>query len=163
MLEWTLVVTIESLVRRLSAPVILLTLASTVATVHAAENHRKMTVVSFGLFGDEGVFRREATGAAQIVANRFGGDPVVVKYNTKTGGSATVETLATTLQAEAKRMNGESDILFLILTSHGSRDGLAVVAGRQAETLKPSHLSKMLGRNPASARRRPPALRRPCG
>ena len=71
-----------------------------------------MTVVSFGLFGDEGVFRREATGAAQIVANRFGGDPVVVKYNTKTGGSATVETLATTLQAEAKKMNGESDILF---------------------------------------------------
>ena len=107
----------ESLVRRLSAPVIvfLLTLASTVATVHAAGNPRKMTVVSFGLFGDEGVFRREATGAAQIVANRFGGDPVVVKYNTKTGGSATVETLATTLQAEAKKMNGESDIMFLIL------------------------------------------------
>jgi len=146
--EWKFVVTIEPLVRRLSAPVIvfLLTLASTVATVHAAENPRKMTVVSFGLFGDEGVFRREATGAAQIVANRFGGDPVVVRYNTKTGGSATVETLATTLQAEAKRMNGESDILFLILTSHGSRDGLAVVAGRLAETLKPSHLSKMLGR-----------------
>ena len=105
-----------------------------------------LAVVSFGLFGDEGVFRREATGAAQIVANRFGGDPVVVKYNTKTGGSATVETLATTLQAEAKKMNGESDILFLILTSHGSRDGLAVVAGRLAETLKPSHLSEMLGR-----------------
>ena len=67
--------TIESLVRRLSVPVIaiFLTLASTVAAVHAAENPRKMTVVSFGLFGDQGVFRREATGAAQIVANRFGG------------------------------------------------------------------------------------------
>ena len=137
--------TIESLVRRLSAPVIvfLLTLASTVATVHAAENPRKMTVVSFGLFGDEGVFQREATGAAQIVANRFGGDPVVVKYNTKTGGSATVETLATTLQKKDEWRERHS---ILILTSHGSRDGLAVVAGRQAETLKPSHLSKMLGR-----------------
>ena len=119
-----------TLVRRLSVIVFLLTLASTVATVHAAENPRKMTVVSFGLFGNEGVFRREATGAAQIVAARFGGDPVIVKYNTKTGGGATVETLATTLQAEAKKMNGESDILFLILTSHGFRDGLAVVAGR---------------------------------
>jgi hypothetical protein len=139
--------TIESLVSRLYVPVIVffLTLAPMVATVHAAENPRKMTVVSFGLFGDEGVFRREATGAAQIVANRFGGDSVVVKSNTKTGGSATVETLATTLQAEAKKMNGESDILFLILTSHGSRDGLAVV-GRLAETLKPSNLSEMLGR-----------------
>ena len=76
-----------------------------------------MTVVSFGLFGDEGVFRREATSAAQIVANRFGGNTVVVKYNTKTGGSATIKTLETTLQAEAKRINRESDILFLILTS----------------------------------------------
>ena len=37
-------------------------------------------------------------------------------------------------------------ILFLILTSHGSRDGLDVVAGRLAETLKPSQLSEMLGR-----------------
>ena len=140
--------TIESLVKRLSVPAIVffLTLESTVAAGHAAENPRKMTLVSFGLFGDEGVFRREATGAAQIVANRFGGDPVVVKSNTKTGGSATVETLATTLQAEAKKMNGESDILFLILTSHGSRDGLAVVAGRLVETLKPSNLSEMLSR-----------------
>jgi hypothetical protein len=112
-------VTIESLVRRLSVPVIVfaLTLVSTGGTVHAAENARKITVVSFGLFGDQGVFRREAFAAAQIVANRFGGDPVVVKYNTKTGGSATIKTLSTTLQAEAKKMNGERDILFLILTS----------------------------------------------
>ena len=43
-------------------------------------------------------------------------------------------------------MNRESDILFLILTSHGSRDGLAVVAGRRVETLKPSNLSEMLSR-----------------
>jgi hypothetical protein len=43
-------------------------------------------------------------------------------------------------------MNGESDILFLILTSHGSRDSLAVVAGRRVETLKPSNLSEMLSR-----------------
>ena len=71
-----------------------------------------MTVVSFGLFGDEGVFWREATNTAQIVANRFEGDPVVVKYSTETGGSATVETLATTLQAKAKKMHRESDILF---------------------------------------------------
>ena len=134
--------------RLLSASVIafFLTFAPMVAPGHAAENPRKVTVVSFGLFGDQGVFRSEATGAAQIVANRFGGDPVVVRFNTKTGGGATVETLAATLQAEAKKMNGESDILFLILTSHGSPDGLAVTAGRLAETLKPSTLAEMLDR-----------------
>jgi hypothetical protein len=46
----------------------------------------------------------------------------------------------------AKTMNGESDILFLILTSHGSRDGLAVMAGRLGETLTPSNLADILGR-----------------
>ena len=65
---------IETLVRGLSAPVIVffLTLVSTVATVQGAENPRKITVVSFGLFGDQGVFRREATAAAQIVASWLG-------------------------------------------------------------------------------------------
>ena len=114
--------------------------------MHAAEDQRKVTVVSFGLFGGQGVFRREATGAAEIVANRFGADQVVVRFNTKTGGDATVEALAATLQAEAKKMNGDRDILFLILTSHGSQEGLAVNAGRLAETLKPSNLAVMLNR-----------------
>ena len=116
------------------------------AAVQAAEDQRKVTVVSFGLFGGQGVFRREATGAAEIVANRFGADAVVVRFNTKTGGNATVEALAATLQAEAKKMNADRDILFLILTSHGSQEGLAVNAGRSAETLKPSNLAGMLKR-----------------
>jgi Peptidase C13 family len=146
--ERRFVVTFGSLVSRLGAPIIALSLifAPLFAAAHAAENARKVSVVSFGLFGDQGVFRSEATGAAQIVASRFGGGPAVIRFNTKTGGDATVETLAGTLQAEAKKMNGESDILFLILTSHGSPDGLAVTAGRLAETLKPSNLAEMLER-----------------
>jgi hypothetical protein len=138
--------TFKSLVSWLSAPLMafFMTFVPMFATVHAAEDLRNVTVVSFGLFGDQGVFRREATGAAQIVASRFGGGPVVVKFNTKTGGGATVEALAATLQMAAKTMNGESDILFLILASHGSRDGLAVTAGRLTETLTPSNLADML-------------------
>jgi len=141
--------TFGSVVSRLGAPIIALSLtfAPPFAAAQAAENARKVTVVSFGLFGNQGVFRSEATGAAQIVASRFGGGPVVTRFNTKTGGDATVETLAATLQAEAKKMNGESDILFVILTSHGSPGGLAVTAGRRlAETLKPSKLAEMLKR-----------------
>ena len=135
-------------ISRLCAPLVALFLAFAplFASVHAAEHHRRVTVVSFGLFGPQGVFRREATAAAHIAASRFGADPVVVRFNTKTGGDATVETLAATLQAEAKRMNAQSDILFLILTSHGSRDGLAVTAGRVIETLQPSNLAEMLER-----------------
>jgi hypothetical protein len=138
----------KSLVSRLGAPlaVIFLTFAPMFAAVFAAEGPHKVTVVSFGLFGDQGVFRNEATSAADIVRSRFGGDPVVIRFNTKTGGGATVEGLAATLQAEAKKMDGENDILFLILTSHGSPNGLAVTAGPLAETLTPSNLAEMLDR-----------------
>src|SRR6266404_1964391 len=96
------------------------------------------TVVSFGLFGDQGVFKSEATGAAQVVANRFGNGTINVQYNSKRGGGATIEALAMSLQVAAKGMDADSDILFLILTSHGSRAGLAVKAGRLTQTLTPS-------------------------
>ncbi len=88
--------TSESSVSRLIAPLIALfvTLAAMHAPVHAAEDFRKVTVVSFGLLGDQGVFRREATGAAPIVGSRFGQGSVVVRFNTKKGGGATVGALA---------------------------------------------------------------------
>ena len=111
-----------------------------------AETPRKVAVISFGLFGDQGVFRSEATGAAQIVSNRFGGDPVIVKFNTKRGGGATAGTLNATLQATAKKLDRENDVLFLILTSHGSHDGLAVVAGRLNQILTPAALGGILDR-----------------
>jgi hypothetical protein len=117
---------IQILASRFATPLVtffFLTFAPMISAAHAAEDLRKMAVVSFGLFGDQGVFRSEATGAAQIVESRFGGTPVVVKFNTKTGGGATVETLAATLQATARKMHGDSDVLFLILTSHGSLPG----------------------------------------
>jgi hypothetical protein len=137
-----------SLVRWLRVPLVAFFLTSSPfpAKHAAAEDDRSVSVVSFGLFGHQGVFRREATSAAEIVANRFGSGPVVVKYNTKTGGDATVKALAAALQAQAKKLNGESDILFLILTSHGSREGLAVTAGRSIETLTPANLAEMLRR-----------------
>jgi len=43
-------------------------------------------------------------------------------------------------------MDAENDVLFLILTSHGSRAGLAVEAGRLTQTLTPSNLADMLAR-----------------
>jgi hypothetical protein len=136
----------KSFAGRIVTPLVtlFLTFAPAPSAAYAAEGPRKMAVVSFGLFGDQGVFRSEATGAAQIVESRFGGDPVVVKFNTKKGGGATVETLAATLQATAKNMHGDSDILFLILTSHGSPQGLAITAGPLVEMLPPFHLAEML-------------------
>ena len=141
----------QSWINRLSAPLIAfaLTVGVSASTVHAVGDARKVSVVSFGLFGDQGVFRREASGAAQVVADRFGRGPINVQYNSKKGGAATIEALAMSLQAAANGMDAENDVLFLILTSHGSRAGLAVKAGRLEQTLTPSNLADMLARTGA--------------
>ena len=124
-----------------------LTVSASIPTVHAIGDARKVSVVSFGLFGEQGVFRSEAIGAAQVVASRFGSGPINVQYNSKKGGSATIEALAISLQGAANRMDAENDVLFLIyITSHGSRDGLAVKAGRLTQMLTPPNLADMLAR-----------------
>src|SRR5882757_2880075 len=135
-------------ISRLGAPLIafVLTVAPSVSPVPAVEDARKVSVVSFGLFGDQGVFRSEATGAAQVVAGRIGNGPINVQYNSKKGGGAAIEGPAMSLHAAANGMDADNDILFLILTSHGSRAGLAVKAGRLTQTLTPSNLADMLAR-----------------
>lgn len=138
--------TCKSWIRELGALLVALALIAAASPVHAAEAARKVSVVSFGLFGDQGVFRSEATGAAQIVTSRFGGDPVNVQYNSKIGGGATIEGLAKALRAAADGIEAERDVLFLILTTHGSPDGLAVRAGRLTQILTPSTLAAMLAR-----------------
>src|SRR5262249_17380288 len=79
--ETRFAMTSKSWVSRLGAPLtaLILTVAPLGSTVHAVEGARKVSVVSFGLFGDQGVFRREATGAAQIVARRFRSGPINVQ------------------------------------------------------------------------------------
>ena len=91
-----------------------LTVAPSVSPVHAVEDAHKVSVVSFGLFGDQGVFRSEATGAAQMVAGRFGGGPINVQYNSKKGGGATIQSLAMALQAAANGMDAEIGPLGLV-------------------------------------------------
>jgi hypothetical protein len=135
-------------IRRLGAPLVavILIVGPLLSPARAVENARKVGVVSFGLFGDQGVFRAEATGAAAVVAGRFETGAIDVRYNSKNGGGATIEVLARSLQAAASRLDAEKDVLFLILTSHGSPDGLAVKAGRLTQTLTPSVLADLLAK-----------------
>jgi hypothetical protein len=66
LLKQRFVMTVE-LARWLSVPLMASFLIfAPVFAVHAAEDPRKVTVVSFGLFGDQGVFRSESTGAAKL-------------------------------------------------------------------------------------------------
>src|SRR5215475_3108369 len=135
-------------IRRLLVPLIafILIIGPSVCAVRATEEARKLGLVSFGLFGDQGVFRAEATGAAQVVARRFETGAVDVRYNSKKGGSATIEALAKSLRVAADHLDAEKDVLFLILTSHGSPRGLAIKAGRLTQTLTPARLAEMIAK-----------------
>ncbi len=107
---------------------------------HGAAFKPKVVVAAFGLYGDQGVFESEANGAARLVADRFGGSPVIVRANTKRRDDANLETVAAALQSAAEAMDVENDILVLILTSHGAQGGLEVKAATRQETLSPLNL-----------------------
>src|SRR3954469_24334169 len=114
---------------------------------------RETYIVSFGLFGPESVFASEAQKAAQILRARLQAEAqVLVRFNDKRGGNATSATLAAALRSAGQAMVPEKDILVVFLTSHGSPDGLAVVAGRRSETLSPRSFRSML--NSSGARYR---------
>jgi tetratricopeptide (TPR) repeat protein len=122
------------------------------SALQGAEYKPKIIVAAFGLYGDQGVFESEAKGAARIVADRFGANPVTVRANTKSREDATLGTIAATLQSVSKAMDVQNDILFLILTSHGAQAGLEVKAGSREETLSPLKLVTAL--NDAGVRHR---------
>ncbi len=111
---------------------------------HCVEFKPKIVVAAFGLYGDQGVFESEAKGAARIVADRFGGSPVIVRANTKRREDANLEMVEAALQSASKAMDIENDILFLILTSHGAQAGLEVKAGTRQEMLSPLKLVTLL-------------------
>jgi hypothetical protein len=123
------------------APALLLVCASV-----SAGASPKVTVLAFGLFGAQSVFESEAKGAADIVAHQLDASAVVVRANTKRRGDVTIASIENELQSAAKAMDRENDVLFLILTSHGSQAGVAVQAGRRDQTLSPPALAAMLDR-----------------
>ena len=105
-----------------------------------------VTVMAFGLFGAQSVFESEAKEAARIVAQRLGASEVIQRSNTKTRKDVTIASIQGDLEGAGQRMDRDGDLLFLILTSHGSQDGVAVQAGKRVEILSPELLAGMLDR-----------------
>jgi hypothetical protein len=135
----------SKLVRLLTVGLLASAVFFATGSMSAAENPN-VTVLAFGLFGAQSVFESEAKEAASIVAQRLGTNAVTVRANTKTRRDVTVASLGDALQAAGERMDRDSDVLFLILTSHGSQDGVVVQAGRRVEILSPADLALMLNR-----------------
>src|SRR5215216_1558887 len=120
---------------------------------HSRQGIRELYIIAFGLFGPESVFASEATKAGQILRAQLQPDAqLLVRFNSKRGGSATSASLAAALRSAGQAMDPAKDILVVLLTSHGSPDGLDVVAGHRTETLSPRALRTML--NASGARYR---------
>jgi hypothetical protein len=111
----------------------------------ANEAGAKANVIAFGFYGDQDVFQSEAQRAAAIVAAKYGrGGMVIVRANIGARRAAMIADLRSAVAEVAARADGGDDVLFLILSSHGSRAGIAVKSGAVTETLSPGEVGAML-------------------
>jgi hypothetical protein len=83
--------------------------------------------LAFGADGSERVFAQEADYAARLMAQRFDGEgrTLVLGNDLRAPGErplATLGNLRLALQGIARIMDPDEDVLFLFLTTHGSRD-----------------------------------------
>jgi len=106
--------------------------------------------VGFAGDGEQGIFKREALYAEQVFADHFGsGDHSIELINDDNDRDsypiASVSALGQALRLVASHMDTEQDVLVLLLTSHGSRDGLAIVNGSlPLQQLAPADLRQAL-------------------
>ena len=106
-------------------------------------------VVALGLWSDQGVFLSEATQAARIVAQRYGhGAPVVVRSNSRGSFAAGPRGMAQALSRVSGALDPDRDVLFVILTSHGSPQGIAEKGGAVEGLLAPRTLGAILAESP---------------
>ena len=114
----------------------------------AAADDVKTAVVALGLWSDP-VFGSEAAGAAKVVASRFGhGAKVIVLVNTATSLAAGPAGMVKALERARQGLDPERDVLFVLLTSHGSRDGIVEKGAGRIGLLGPEDLAAILAKSP---------------
>lgn len=126
----------------------LLAAALLVAPNVAFADGLRSAIVSLALWSDGTVFPSEAKGAAAVVAARYGhGGPVIVRSNSRRAMAAGPEGMMRALAAAEKGMDPKEDVLFLILTSHGSPQGIAERGAGVEGLLPPEALGKALAQS----------------
>lgn len=95
-------------------------------------NVRDIYFVAFAAFGEQDVFMLESLYAKNLFESRYDakGHTIALINNQNKSDAyplATVTNLKRTLARIGSMMNTEEDLLFLYITSHGSRDGLVSV------------------------------------
>jgi len=107
--------------------------------------------LSFGSYADQDVFMKEALFSRELFDKNYGtiNHSIALINNKATFGeypAATVGNLKRALNDIGAKMNKDEDILFLFVSSHGSKDyGISVrFGGLYLEDLSASHLSNIL-------------------
>ncbi len=111
----------------------------------------RIHIAAFGLWGDEAIFKRETLGAARVAQTYFGATgKVVVRANTPSIADARFSDIRDQLKGIAADADKDRDILVLFLTSHGSKEGIGIVApsNRRAELVSPRRLGRLLKETP---------------
>ena len=130
------------------AALVLLALPSAVLAQAAGAPPSKSAVVALALWSDP-VFRSEAEGAARVLARRYGhGGPVLVRANTPAALVNGPGGIAAALKGAARGLDPGRDILILLLTSHGSPEGIAEKGGGRIGLLPPDDLKPLLDASP---------------
>ena len=124
------------------------------AVVHMAPRVPGTTNVfflGFAGYGEQRVFRKEAELARSVFAERFGSGSRSLElvndvHDRHSYPLATLENLRFALERIAARMDRSTDVLVVLITSHGSReDGIAVTNGRLVDdALSPRDLRAAL-------------------
>ena len=122
-------------------------IAGAIATTHGQPATPRVHIVSFGLWGDQNLFKREAVAAAHVIAARYRHTgQLIVRANTTTQSAARIPDLRDALHGLASTVDKREDILFLFLTSHGNQEGLGVKPfdSKTVFPLTPERLGGML-------------------
>ena len=102
-------------------------------------------ILSFGLWGPQSVFESEARGAARVLeATLDAKRRSIVRFNTKSRAGATPEALFAAAEVVRRTIDPQEDVVVLVLTSHGSPEGIGLVAGRNSALMRPGDAAKLL-------------------
>lgn len=110
-------------------------------------------ILSFGLWGPQSVFESEAKGAARVLAERLDAQGrTIVRFNGKRRFGAMPRDLLAAADAVGRGVDPDEDVAVVVLTSHGSPEGLGIVAGRSQRLLSPAAVRSLLDRTRARHR-----------
>ncbi|WP_230531596.1 C13 family peptidase [Microvirga roseola] len=102
-------------------------------------------ILSFGLWGPESVFESEAKGAARILEAQIGSKGrTLVLFNGKRRFGAKPASIMAAAKAAGRALDPAEDVAVLVLTSHGTPEGIGVVAGKDEWLMTPEDVRTVL-------------------